>query len=87
MGRGIGGLFHKRHEPDDVALRMDITGTCRRCRHHTTATLTAYWSGEILIRCKDCRQTNAFDADPESWREASRYLPWRNDEDDERQKR
>ena len=71
-----------RHNPDDIAIRMDITGTCDYCRHHGTATLTYYYSRELLIRCQYCKQANQFKPDDEKWTDPSRFPPFKGDNDD-----
>lgn len=72
------------HKPDDVALIMDVTGTCQHCHHHTSARLVAYYDKSILVRCNHCKTANHFKIDDESWTDATRFAPFLNDEDDEK---
>jgi hypothetical protein len=72
----------KDHNPDDVAVLMDVTGHCGHCRQHVVARMTAYWSGEILYRCTKCKKTGNFTIDEEAWTSAKAFLPFKTDKTD-----
>lgn len=72
-----------KHNPDDAAIIIDVTGTCRKCRRHGMARLVGYYSGEILVRCNNCKTANQFDLDNEDYNNPSKWLPFRSDADDE----
>lgn len=71
----------RKHDPNDVALVMEVPGFCNKCRHRGLARLTAYYSGEILIRCNNCKTANQFTPDDSSWNDPRKFLPFRDDED------
>lgn len=75
-----------KHDPNDVALLTDITGTCDNCKHHTSARLVAYYSGEIVIRCNNCKVAGKFKPDNKSWTDPKRFAPFKSDQDDPDQK-
>jgi LSD1 subclass zinc finger protein len=71
------------HDPNEVAVIMDVTGKCRKCLRHTIARLVAYYSGEVLIRCSNCKTANQFDPDDATYTDAKKFAPFMNDEDDD----
>ncbi len=76
------GLTSKSHKVGDVALVKDITGTCLKCRHHCTARLVAYYGGQVIIRCNNCKAADQFDPDDKVWTSAATFAPFRSDADD-----
>jgi len=72
-----------KHNPDDVAIIMDVVGTCSHCKHHTSARLVAYYSGEILIRCSNCKIANEFEPDDRTYMDPKKFAPFHSDDDDE----
>jgi len=74
-------FWKKKHNPDESAVIMDVSGHCNKCKHRGSARLTAYYSGEILIRCNNCRTANQFELDDPSYNDPRKYLPFRDDED------
>lgn len=73
-----------RHNPNDIAIIMDISGVCdsKKCSgRRGNARLTAYYSGEILIRCHACNYAGAFTPDNASYNDPKTFLPFRDDED------
>lgn len=79
----MGWFGSKKHNPDEAAFIEDITGTCGHCRRHTTARRVAYYSGEIVVRCNNCKKTNKFEQDGSNHTNASRFAPFITDEDDQ----
>lgn len=71
----------RKRDPNDVALVTDVYGHCEKCRRHGSARLTAYYSGEILIRCNNCKTANQFTPDDDTWNDPRKFLPFRDDED------
>lgn len=76
-------FWKKKHNPDDVALVQDIFGHCNKCKHRGLARLTAYYSGEILIRCNNCKKAGDFIPDDDSWNNPQKYKPFLDNEDDD----
>jgi len=72
------------HKPDDVAIVTEVTGQCNACKHHTSARLVGYYSGEILIRCNHCKVANKFVPDDKGYTDPKKFLPFLNDEDTEK---
>ena len=72
-----------KHNPDDVTIVMDIVGQCKHCRRHTSARLVAYYSGEILIRCDNCKTANQFEPDDKSYTDPKKFAPFKSDQDEE----
>lgn len=70
-----------KHNPDEVALVMDITGLCNHCHHRGQARLTAYYSGEVVMRCFNCRTANEFTPDDATYNDPTKFLPFRDDDD------
>lgn len=73
-----------KHGPDEISVRMTITGVCRHCHRTGTATLVAYYSGEILIRCNNpsCKTANEFEPDNKSYNNPDYFKPFRSDSDE-----
>lgn len=76
------GEVMPHHDPNDVALVMDIVGRCNHCKKHTTARLVAYYSREVLVRCSQCKTANQFVPDNETYTDGKTFAPFMNDEDD-----
>lgn len=70
-----------RHNPNDIALLMDISGECTNCHHKGQARLVAYYSGEILIRCYNCKRAGDFVPDNANYNNPDFYKPWLDDEE------
>ena len=71
------------HDPDEVAVLMDILGTCKKCKHHCIGRLVAYYSGEVLIRCSHCKRAGEGDfiADDTTFNDPNKFAPFIHDED------
>lgn len=71
-----------KHSPDEVALLMDIPGKCNACNRRGDARLVAYYSGEILIRCNNCRVAGKFAPDDSTYNDPRKFAPFIHDDDD-----
>jgi hypothetical protein len=80
--KGRNSMAKRKHDPDEVALVMDITGHCTNCNHDGMARLVAYYSGEILIRCNNCRKAGGFVPDDATYNDPNKFRPFHEDEDD-----
>jgi hypothetical protein len=72
-----------KHDPDQVAVLMDISGSCRGCHQRGTARLVAYYSGEIIIRCNKCKRAGQFDPDDKTYNDPKKFAPFLDDRDDD----
>lgn len=70
-----------KHDPNEVALLQDIDGECDKCKHRGTARLVAYYSGEVLIRCNNCKTAGKFKPSDKTYNDPRKFLPFHNDED------
>jgi hypothetical protein len=43
----------------------------------------AYYSGEVLIRCNNCKTANMFQPDDKTYNDPKKFAPFLNDEDQE----
>lgn len=71
-----------KHNPNDVALLMDIQGYCRACGHNGTARLVAYYSGEVITRCNhsSCKKAGQFEPSDETYNDPRKFLPFLHDD-------
>lgn len=70
-----------QHNPDEVMVRKDVPGYCPACKHKGMATLTAYWSKEVVIRCKNCNDATSFVVDSAIYDDPNLFKPFANDDD------
>jgi len=71
-----------KHNPNDVALLMEVRGECRKCKHRTSARLVAYYNGEVIVRCNHCKTAGMFDIFDEGYNDPKKFLPFIHNDDD-----
>jgi len=76
------GARKNPHKPDDVALVVDVDGECSACRHRGMARLVAYYSGEIVIRCNNCKKAGHFTPSDKTYNNPRNFLPFVGSEDE-----
>lgn len=69
------------HNPDQVAVLMDVEGYCGKCHKRGTARLVAYYSGEVIMRCNACKKAGDFTPDNSTYNDPRKFVPFMSDDD------